>query len=280
MQFWRTVVTDDLGPIDVILSATHIDEFTVGGAAVTAAAWFLGPSIKAVRSNVAPWTDYQSANILGLFKKIRARQDELVPLEPVHPRVSAQILETASWSADGLVQEYLAGLVIDAARDADSDSSLFYARIVDRLTSAQVRAHYATYRALLDGAEAPFELGHQQEAERNAVWVPTRDAANLLGVASNEFDLEEPFVALDKDGLLAVHVIDTPDKVHQGLSTAVSEPSIAASCNPLGAALFTRAHGARYAGTSSFFALKDEPLLGEVFHRCAVTKVFGGTVTY
>lgn len=272
-------MTGELEPIDFFLQAANLDEYGWPAAAAGAAAWFFGPSIKRVRTNLAQWTDYQSANILGLFRKIKARQDELVPLDPIHPRVAAQILETASWSDDDLVQNYLAGLTIDASTQGESDDALFYARIVDRMTASQVRLHYAVYRTLIERG-TPFQIGYAEQSAENAVWISTAALDVIIGGGGDDFAVDETGIALTREALLDLHFSAGPEDIARAYGSRVDEHSTAFTVTPLGAALFSRAHGKNYTTPHALFDLKREDRLGAVPERVAVAPLSSASVAY
>jgi hypothetical protein len=173
------------------LDIPDLSALGVGGRATGAGAlaiyWTMGPSIKAVGNVFGEWTEYRVRNLLRMGDKVSARQGKLVgDGKTLHPRVAKVLIEEASWISDNLHQEYLAGLLLDSRNaDGDSDDASYYAGIVARLTTSQVRLHFGVYSAYAgtfsETQPARFNGGPEQLRDLD-IAAPRESYAALLDI--------------------------------------------------------------------------------------------------
>ena len=148
----------------------------LGGVGALGIYWALGPSIKAIGSNLGKWTDYHTANLLKLSAKVKARMGDEPPRdnESVHPRVAKEILNAAAWIDDDLHQEYLAGLIMSSrSPEGKDDGMVFYTRIVESMTASMIRTHHAMYGAYLGTKQEgePHNFGFAESKHLRALTV-------------------------------------------------------------------------------------------------------------
>lgn len=196
------------GWVEVLTAAAEASPETaaVGGVAYTFNK-ILGPTVNAIGTTLGDFTDYRMRNWLGIGARAQRRLEEEPDGEDesltVHPRVAQAVLLEGSWIDDDIHQEYLAGLLVGArSKDGASDAAAYLARIVTTLTAAQVRLHYAIYRAYAgywidDGRECPVPWNDSNRYAEHAV---VADSSRLI----TDFP-GMPWMGLNREGLISDH---------------------------------------------------------------------------
>lgn len=176
-----------------------------------------GPSADVIGQH---WADQlREHNLNRLLKKTERRAEKIAEKgeDPgfANPRVASQVFESAQYADQEVVAEYLSG-VLTSSRDATGkdDAGVAWSNVVARLSSDQLRLHYAIYASirpvvLADPPERTSELHARQ------IVMPT----NLLYAACRFTSVESFNDAID--GLLREGLIG--DGYRYGNSTYVWE---------------------------------------------------------
>ena len=162
-----------------------------------------GPSADVMGSH---WADQlREKNLNRLLKKTekRAKKVEESGEDPgfANPRVASQVFESAQYADQEVVAEYLSG-VLASSRDASGkdDAGVAWSNVVARLSSDQLRLHYAIYASirpvvLSDPPEQASEL-HVRE-----IVMPTKPLYAACGFSSIE-SLDDAIDGLLREGLI------------------------------------------------------------------------------
>lgn len=211
------------------------------------ALWFFGPTLFAIRRNVAKWADFHSANMLRLNQRVLSRVEVGGADGLVHPRVAQQVIEQGPWIADDVQQEYLAGLLIASRTpDGKSERGAYYARLVGALTAQQIRLHQAIYASLAAGPLPDgLDLGSSDDTSATGVWFPLDGLTSWFTAETDEArgELSETAFALHQQGLLGGFVAsDEKDAITSSVPQP-TRPAFAASPTTLGIILYLWALG-------------------------------------
>jgi hypothetical protein len=152
------------------------------------------------------WADQlREKNLSRLLKKTehRAKKIEDLGEDPgyANPRVASQVFESAQYADQGVVAEYLSG-VLTSSRDAfgKDDAGVAWSNVVARLSSDQLRLHYVIYASirpaiLADPPERTSEL-HSRE-----IVMPTNQLYIACGFSNME-SFNDAIDGLLREGLI------------------------------------------------------------------------------
>lgn len=127
----------------------------------------LGPTADYLGDGLQNWTAKRIENIGRVFKKTERKIGFQIEREgKIPPRVLKEILDEASFVDDELMATYFGG-VLAASRSEVSrdDRGTTFIKLIARLSSYQVRAHYIFYtlwKKKLDGTELNFRMGNDR----------------------------------------------------------------------------------------------------------------------
>jgi hypothetical protein len=247
------------------------DPVTAGGVVILAAGarQVLGPAAYELGQALGRATEFRLRNVGRITDKAEAKLGSKVddPGE-VPPRVAAKVLDDGSWCDDGVMQEYLAGVLASSRNDTGGDDrGTYWADLVSRLAGDYVRMHYLLYRALRDhGAGVPGPglstiAGH----EARSIYLPmtglgaslSRSAAEAQMVANGAMHV------LSREGLIAPTGWGVGEHVMEHMAD-VTEPGVQAVPTHAGIELFLWAHNWPSSGVNEIFRqISDLPEFDE-----------------
>jgi hypothetical protein len=247
------------------------DPVTAGGVVILAAGakQILGPAAHELGQALGRATEFRLRNVGRITQKAEAKLgDKLNDPGEVPPRVAAKVLDDGSWCDDGVMQEYLAGVLAGSRNTTGGDDrGTYWADLVSRLAGDYVRMHYLLYRALRDhGAQVPgVSLSTIAGHEARSIYLPLSGLSASLGVSLVEAQevANGAMHVLAREGLIAPtgwgvghHVV--------GHMTGAEEPGVQAVPTHAGIELFLWAHAWASSGVNEIFRqISDLPEFDE-----------------
>jgi hypothetical protein len=192
----------------------------------------------------------------------------------VPPRVLRTILNEGYFADDQVTAEYLGGILASSrSKESRDDRGTYFAGIISRMSSYQIRSHYVLYqnfKHVFDGKRVPFN--HMEFHEKSSISIPLKNYAKAMDCAGHEgLDpyLEHATVGLLKESLISPYFAHGESRFFRlsplcGLEKQrflglVSAPS------RLGLELFLWANGEGWQPVHQvFFSGNDFPKLPEV----------------
>ena len=164
---------------------------------------------------LGPTAEYLGDEIAGLVKKCNVNLDTIfrkalskkkVESGNVSPRILFDIIRQGKYADSVIVQEYLAGILAKSSDAAGSDEGKFYAAMVDKMSTFQIKLHFLIYRSI-SSTEIfkPLDINFEKSRKLSAIFLPKDDISKLMGPDLKPFG-QEFMDALY--GLIAYRLID------------------------------------------------------------------------
>jgi hypothetical protein len=106
----------------------------------------------------------------------------------VSPRVLKVILNEGYFTEDQVAAEYLGGILASSrTNEHRDDRGAYFAALVARLSSYQIRSHYVIYQCfkhVFDGKRLPFN--HMELREKAAICIPLKNYAQAMDCEPHE----------------------------------------------------------------------------------------------
>jgi hypothetical protein len=219
-----------------------------------------GPSYDVVGKKLAGYTTYAMDNLERVAKAaMRRSSDSKVQNGQLSMRASLAIIEESVSCENELMAEYFGGVLATTQKGKPGDDrAATFARMIGRLSSYQVRAHYIVYsffKNVWNGKRLP--ITRLELRERASVYIPLGNYAKAMGCAPYEGltpYLDHAITGLIKEGLLSdyysyadsAYALMPPCEI-QGKSGIVVAPT------RLGLELFMWVNGEDYPPHQVFF---------------------------
>lgn len=204
------------------------------GAAGILAYKLLGPPAGTMGQYLSHAVDYSVENVTRVIEKATRKVDpeDLEEEALASPRAIKSVVDEASFSEDEVVAEYLGGVLASSrTSDGTDDSAVTWSALVGRLSSMQLRLHYALYVSLMDRIRgSDINLGLDTERKQLTSFIPFRELLPALELTPREFGgaFGEAF-----DGLHAEDLVDDrymhgapSDELHK-MAPGITEPGLA-----------------------------------------------------
>ncbi|WP_119967558.1 hypothetical protein [Simplicispira lacusdiani] len=210
----------------------------------------LGPTADYLGSGLKDFTQKRAEAVGRIFVsaqgKLGAKAD--TPGE-VPPKVLKNVINEGSYASDPLAVEYFGGILASARTEGGRDDrSARLAKIVDSLSTYQLRAHfliYATVRRLFIGKNLPFNMEGRPKMQ---FFVSLDDFANSMVFDANEKKqfvqlLNHIFFGLHGENLIEGHFQYGDKEAMVKVFAAAPDGGIVCQPSALGAELFLSAFG-------------------------------------
>lgn len=210
----------------------------------------LGPTADYLGGGLRDFTKERVSNIGKIFSSAEKKLGDKVNTPgQVPPKVLKTIMNEGSYSTDNLATEYFGGILASARTEhGRDDRGARLAKILDSLTTYQLRAHYLIYstvRRIFKDKNLPFNITGRPQMQ---IFIPFEEYFALMEFDGKEMEqagqlLNHVFFGLHGDSL-----IDTTWRYgqrEQMTDIFSSAPSGGIVCGPsaLGAELFLSAFG-------------------------------------
>lgn len=210
----------------------------------------LGPTADYLGGGLKDFTQKRVEAIGRIFASAQGKLGSKADMPgEVPPKVLKSVLNEGSYASDPLAVEYFGGILASARTEGGRDDrSARLAKIVDSLSTYQLRAHfliYATVRRLFHDKGLPFNMEGRSKMQ---LFVSFDDFAASMAFDPNELEqfgqlLNHVFFGLHADNLIAdIFLYGNKDVMAKHFSAA---PDGGIVCQPsaLGAELFLSAFG-------------------------------------
>jgi hypothetical protein len=149
----------------------------------------LGPTADYVGNQIKEWTEKKVNNTSKIFQNAEKKLGFKIE-EPgkVPPKVLKGILEEGSWCEEELQVEYFGG-VLASSRSGISrdDRGAYFVSLVTRLSTYQLRTHYAIYTAIknhFDGQD--MNIGESTDRTKMEIYIPFSSYINAMDYTTEE----------------------------------------------------------------------------------------------
>lgn len=221
----------------------------------------LGPTADYLGERLGDLTRRRVESIGRIFSNASGKLgDQLDAPGQVSPRVLRTVMNEGSYCEDSVAVEYLGGVLASSRTEhGRDDRGVRMARLVDNLSTYQLRTHYLLYSSiakLFSGSQCSFATNDERRMMR--IFLPMQGYANSMGFSQEEWDnpqiLSHIWHGLSSDGL-----IDGSWQFgnQESFKTVFTEaPSAGLLCSPssLGAELFLWAFGHGHAPLEYLFS--------------------------
>ena len=224
---------------------------------------FFGVKELAVRL-LGPTADYLGSELKGVTQKgadnirrvfIRAMEKLGQKLESpgqVAPRALKAILSEGYFADSEVATEYLGGILASSrSGDTRDDRGAYFASLIGRLSTYQIRSHYVLYhyfKHVFNGLHVPFH--HMELREKASIFIPTTTYVDAMDCRRNE-DMtpyvDHALVGLIKESLISDYYAESHSQYYRlhppcGLETE-DRIGIVAAPTRLGLELFMWTQG-------------------------------------
>ncbi|MCX6501662.1 MAG: hypothetical protein NT132_04520 [Microbacterium sp.] len=186
------------------------DPFIIAGGIASAplvldaAKRLLGPSLDMLGDGIKSGLVNRKSNVHKVAERADAKADTSQP-GAIPPRVASEVFDKAQWAEDEFVAEYLSGMLASARTLAGiDDSAVSWTALVGRLSSDQLRLHYALYSAVR-GKVVGQKVENLSDWESKPVFVGYMDLiTKVLAWDGDTFQARviEAGVGLEREGLI------------------------------------------------------------------------------
>lgn len=213
---------------------------------------------------LGPTADYLGEGLKGLTEKgvhnlqrvFRSAERQLGPRinsdGQVPPRVLKNILNEAYFCDSEVAAEYFGGILASSrSNDRRDDRGAYFAGIVGRLSSYQIRSHYVLYQCfkhVFNGKRVPFN--HMELRERASIFIPLTNYVDAMDCKRHEGVtpyLDHACVGLIKESLISDYFAQGPSKFYRVYPTTGLEEGkqlgLVVAPTRLGLELFLWSHG-------------------------------------
>lgn len=251
------------------------DPITFGAVAggLEAARRVCGPTLDEIGLAMGRWTQDRLRNVGRVLDAAGAKLDVGAEGE-VPARVAMAVLEEASWCEDGLMGEYLGGvLAASVVHSSSDDRGIGYASLLPRLSTFQVKCHFLVYESIrlhLRGTDAPLKV----DQSVGQLFITHEAFADFLGVEEELQDIVvHALTGLAREGLIGAgwragreNRVRRPEAYADIWGASVS-PSLA------GIELFLWAHGLRSMSIRKYLQSDDSPFSSPRHPRLPATGI-------
>ncbi len=229
----------------------------------------------AIKRLFGPTADYLGEGMRDLVKRrmnnvgsmvgnaIRKMGDRLNEEGQIPPRVLRTIIEEGSYNEDSIVLEYLGGILASArTKTGRDDRGASLAKIVNSLSTYQIRTHYLIYATLSRVfANSSVDLGTSKDRHQLKLYLPLTEynAAMEFSIAEikNPQISKHVWFGLSSTALIEMGwATGPPDFLQEQYNRIFPVAGTIVTPSPLGIELFLWAFG--YSNKSYGYMLSDE----------------------
>ncbi|MDI3397195.1 hypothetical protein QLG12_03135 [Pseudomonas sp. V88_4] len=150
----------------------------------------LGPTASYLGDTLKEITKSRVENIGKIFKKgesklgEKARQKGQIP-----PKLLNTILGDASFNEDDLSIEYFGGILASSKSETGRDDrGASIAKLLDSLSTYQIRAHYILYKAFIDHYKGPSEISASEVRSKIKLFMPMNTFISAMEFSTKELE--------------------------------------------------------------------------------------------
>lgn len=149
----------------------------------------LGPTVDYLGDRLKGLTELGVRNIERVFRSATIKLGSRINSPGQIPaRVLRNVLNEAYFCEDALAAEYFGGILASArSQDGKDDRGAYFAALVSRLSSYQIRSHYVFYQCfkyVYNGRRLPFN--HMELREQASIFIPLKSYAAAMGCMPHE----------------------------------------------------------------------------------------------
>jgi len=221
----------------------------VGGAKVLEK--ILGPTSDYIGDQIKEWAKKKVDNTSKIFKNAEKKLGNKINNPgKVPPKVLKEILEEGSWCEEELQIDYLGGVLASSRSEISRDDrGAYFASLISRLTTYQLRTHYIFYRAVkLHFDSSDVQIAERAVREKLKIFIPMETY-----LAGMDFNFEESknrnsliahsIWGMNKEDLINNDFIYGPSEFVRKQSPEISVAGIIFTPTILGVELFLWAFG-------------------------------------
>ena len=210
----------------------------------------LGPTADYLGAEVKQLNEKRVCNLKKIFenaqKKSELKNDENLS---VSPKVLKTIINEASYSDELISTEYFGGVLASSRTKAlRDDRGARVAKIIDNLSSYQIRAHYIIYCNLVNiFKKKGYSVGLKKDRDQMQIYLPFEGFIKAMEFTDEELDnaqlLDHIFHGLAFDGLIDESWVFGDNKRLGSYTEFSSKPGIICQPSTLGSEIFLLACG-------------------------------------
>ena len=210
----------------------------------------LGPTADYLGEGLRDLTRRRLESIGRIFSNASAKLgDQLDAPGQVPPRVLRTVMNEGSYCEDPVAVEYLGGVLASSRTERGRDDrGVRLARLVDNLSTYQIRTHYLLYSSiakLFSGSRNHFAT--EQDRAKMRIFLPIQGYATSMGFSQEEWDnpqiLNHIWHGLYSDGLIEGQWRFGEKRSLKAIFTGAPSNGIVCGPSALGAELFLWAFG-------------------------------------
>ena len=223
----------------------------------------LGPTADYLGEGLRDFTQHRINTMGEIFGNASKKLgDQLEAPGNVPPKILKTIINDASFSNDPLALEYFGGILASArTEDGRDDRGARLMKIVDNLSTYQMRTHYLLYStvaSLFSNSDRNFAT--EEDRSNLQIFLPIEGYTNSMAFSQKEWDnpqtLNHIFHGLSSDGLIQNEWGFGPRSLVKKLYTNAPTDGIVCQPTAMGAELFLWAFGYRDLPLESMFLEK------------------------
>lgn len=221
----------------------------------------LGPTFDYLGGSFKDITEKMCHNLGNIFSIAEKRLgDKINNTGKVPPKVLKDIIDNGCWCEDELQAEYFGGILASSRSDISRDDrGLYYSRIVNSLTTYQIRLHYLIYtelRELFIGTD--HNIGDSAVRNQLELFIPLNTYIGTMEFSIDEAPqlgsiLQNSLWGLVNAGLIENTFRYGPMEYVQKYYPAALDGGLLLRPTALGAELFLWAYGYGMSPMSSLF---------------------------
>lgn len=229
----------------------------------------LGPSAEYIGEQLKSWTQKKVENLSNIFTNAENKLGDRINEEgSVSPKVLKEVLDEGAWCEERLQTEYFGGVLASSRTGISRDDrGAYFAKLISRLSSYQLRLHYMIYhniRHLFLGKE--FNVGLPEERRKMEIYVSITSYFQSMDFEKEEIDnwnsiLIHSIWGLDKDNLISTFSYGGVDHLKDKYSD-VKEYGFIIQPSQLGIELYLWAYGLGISSCETIFkpSVKIDPI--------------------
>jgi len=175
---------------------------TLGAGAITAylakdgLQKILGPTADYLGDQLKNWTQKQHENLRNIFKNAEVKLGDRLNAEgAVPPKVLKTIMNDGSFNDDAIAIEYFGGVLASSKAELGRDDrGARMAKLIDSLSSYQLRAHYILYstiRKLFSGRNYHFNMN---DRVKMTIFIPYDKFFSAMDFSDGEMQIVSPLI--------------------------------------------------------------------------------------
>jgi hypothetical protein len=208
----------------------------------------LGPTADYLGGELQSWVERRLTNVERIAEVAERRLgDRINEQSSIHPRLIREILEDASYFEDEVAVEYFGGVLASSRTGISRDDrGVVFARLVERLSAYQLRAHFLFYRLFKDLMNGRLNTIIGGYAHNLKIFIPSQEFFEAMEFSPDEdHDILTSHIifGLDREDLIGSEIRwGKKEYIQQDFEKASGE-GLLVTPSPWGVELFLWAHG-------------------------------------